>query len=198
MPDLPSTDIDFDDFFGLMRRPLAELDLLVLCGASGSGKSTTLEALLERHAAFRGSRMDFVTGSPIDWRSARVSAPLVVVDEIVALRDLWHIRRHVASGRRVLAASHLPPAIHSIAAAGCRCLVVRCAPDAAAIARHVRRLGHACTCDAARAFCAAGGASFTDAAIVLEHAGGGADFDTAWRAFARNCTIRHTLSAKRT
>lgn len=173
----------------LLARDLAGVRLLLLEGRSGSGKSTAIATLLARHPDFAGQPRTEIQGGPIVWRGMRPSTPLVVVDELTRLADVPPLVRLLARGHRVIAASHLPGAW--LAHLG-PCLGIAHAAtdrDPATIERYLQDRGVSHTRAGIARFCHRFGATYTDADIVLEHAGGN-DFDHALTMFERRCTLR--------
>lgn len=175
----------FDDHLALLGRTLAGLRLLVLCGVSGSGKSTALRYLLAHHPDFAGRPASAFAGPALDWRRARFETEVVMVDEVRRPQELARLRRLLARGHTLLVASHLPAPLHRLAGAGLPRLVLRTDADPGKLGRHLRQRGCRVSPGVLAEFCARYGASYTDADIVLERSPGSADFDQAWRRFRR-------------
>lgn len=179
----------FDSHLGLERADLEACRAVIFHGASGSGKSTYIANLLDTHSAFRGLDRTVVSGGPIDWaRAERQPASLVIVDEMLVLRDLWHVARLLCAGHKVIAASHLSP--HISACLGALWPLRQFATDRepAKIERFLTHRGVRFSSSVVTEYCRAYGATYTDAEIILEHSGGD-DFDLAYRRFTSRCRI---------
>jgi len=160
----------FDDALALADRDFRGVDVLVLCGESGSGKSSAIRFLMHRHAHFRDDPC------------------LRVIEELRSWRDLRHLFVAWWRGQRLLVASHLPVAAH-------RCLGVLMRTRVIALDRHPQKISRwldargigyseaAVTC-----FCAKFGANYSDAELILQHAGA-IDFDQALGRFLRQCRL---------
>ena len=175
----------------VLARDLDGVRLLVLEGRSGSGKSTTIAALLDRHREFAGLSRTEISGSPVEWRGLRVATPLVVIDELTRLADVPRVIGLLAEGRRVICASHLPGAWLGRIGAPFGILRIATDRDPGAIARYLGTRGVRYTGAAIERFVRRFGATYTDADIILEHAGGN-DFDRALSHFERRCSLRMT------
>ncbi len=181
----------------LMNTDLSRARFVVLNGVSGCGKSTSIRELLSRHPDYRDRRCTEIRGGPIDWCSVRVETQLIVVDEMLNLRDVGAIARLLLRGHRVLAASHL----HPVALTPLR-LITRCRSfcldaDPRKISAWLDTRGLSWSEDALARFHQRFAGSFTDAKLVAEYAGGD-DFDHALDRFTRYCEVRMTPQAKAT
>lgn len=180
---------DFDDHLGLAAMDFAEVRLIVFHGASGSGKSTYLNRLLRAHPSFCNRPADVIGGGTIDWRAVRNPASeLVVVEELLANREIVEIAKLLRAGHLVMAASHLHPWITGLLGMSWPTLQFATDRDPLKIERLLARRGLHYTPKTVAAFCKIHGATFTDVDIVLEHCGG-RDFDRAFSRFQRYCTI---------
>ena len=155
----------YDDFLGLLGRDFSRHRLVLFCGASGSGKSTAIRFLLERHPDFNGT-------------------DVMVMDEVHA-GNLHRLAANVM-GRRVLAASHFPLAWIS-ALPGIT--VFRTDRDRGKIARYLRALGVSASSEAVEAYVRRFGATYTDVDIILERYPA-PRFDIALARFQRFCRLR--------
>ena len=162
-------DFAFHDYLGLGGGALPDRGALVFQGRSGSGKSTYIRWLLERHS-------DLPPGE------------LSVVDEVLRLRDLVRVARRMRRSRLTLVASHLPPVIHAVLRPLGPVLVFRLDRRPEKIRRWLRARGVVFGEGALGAFCDLFGANYTDAAIVLERYPG-LTFDEAFRRFRRECRV---------
>ena len=179
----------FDSHLCLERGDLETCRAVIFHGASGSGKSTYIAKIVDTHPAFRDLDRTVVSGGPINWlRAERQTASLVIVDELMVLRDLWHVARLLRAGRKVIAASHLSPRV--TACLGVFWPLQQFATDRepAKIERFLTRRGVLFSSSVVAEYCRTYGATYTDAEIILEHSGGD-DFDLAYRRFASRCRI---------
>jgi len=190
---LPICD-DFDDHLGLSEMDFAKVQLVVFHGASGSGKSTYLNQLLRAHPGFCNRPVDVIGGGTIDWRAVRKPlAELVVVEELLANREVLEVARLLRAGHQVMAASHLHPGITGLLGVAWPTLQFATDRDPMKIERLLLRRRIQYSPETVAAFCKIHGATFTDVDIVLEHCGG-RDFDRAFRKFQRYCSIeRHPV-----
>lgn len=184
----------FDDHLGLSEMDFDKVRLVVFHGASGSGKSTYLNQLLKAHPGFRDRPADVIGGGTIDWSAVRKPrAELVVVEELLANREVLEIARLLRAGHRVMAASHLHPWITGLLGVTWPTLQFATDRDPMKIERLLSRRGIQYSPETVAAFCRIHGATFTDVDIVLEHCGG-RDFDRAFSRFQRYCSIeRHSV-----
>lgn len=185
----------FDDHLGLCDADLSGVRLLVLHGASGSGKSTYLHHLLRRHPAYRGQSVTLVRGGPIDW--SRLGCPdgdIVLLDELLCNRDVAFVAQLLRRGYRVAAASHLHPALTALLGIGWKTRQYATDRDARKIERYLAGRGIRYSPKTVAAFCRAHGATYTDADIILAHVGG-KDFDRAFLKFQRFCTLERRPAA---
>ena len=63
----------FDDFLGLEDENFERTRLIVFTGISGSGKSTAMKFLCDRHPAFSGGSMHWIWTLGKSWDPTRVS-----------------------------------------------------------------------------------------------------------------------------
>ena len=191
-------DAAYDDFLGLDRVSLDQLRLLVLTGKSGSGKSTTLAHLVDRHPSFRDRPRSWIQHHVEPGRrkpagrlrpdSSRGLEELVAVDELLAPGDLSAVAGLLRAGHTVLAASHVHPAWLLPLRAHWPALVLRTDQSQEKILRYLLRKGVSATGEAVERFCRRYGATYTDCQIVLEW-DGGRDFDRALARFDACCRI---------
>lgn len=166
----------FDDALGLSARSLTGVDLVSFHGRSGSGKSTAIRFLLERHPDLQAEN-----------RAAR-SVEVTIFDDLLTPRQVLDILHALRQGHRVLAACHFPR--RWLAPLRLRWRVVSFDLDAhpEKIARWLTARGIAHTPEAVTCFCHHFGANYTDAAIILERSPG-TTFDQALSRFLRECRI---------
>ena len=100
----------FDDYLKLSARRLARFRLVVFVGCSGAGKSSYLEFLASHHRDLcEQATTRIEEGRPLTWSEAVPTKPsLIVIDEILVLKDLWQLAKLLRAGHRLLVASHLP------------------------------------------------------------------------------------------
>jgi len=156
----------YDDFLGLLGRDFSRERLVLFCGASGSGKSSAIRFLLERHSHFGGG-------------------DVTVMDEVHA-GNLHRLAARAAAGGRLLAATHLPLGWMSALP---RVAVFRTDRDRAKIARYLRARGVSASPEAVEAYVRRFGATYTDVDIILERYPA-PRFDVALARFERFCSLR--------
>jgi ATPase subunit of ABC transporter with duplicated ATPase domains len=160
----------FIDSLQLARRDFSRTRVIVLCGESGSGKSTAIRFLMHQHPHLRDD--------------ARVR----VIEELRHWRDLGIFFSALNSGHRFLVASHLPPWLH-------RCLSVGGATEIIELDRHHKKITDWLSANAivhseaaVSAFCARFGANYTDVRLILQHADA-TSFDQALGRFLKQCRL---------
>lgn len=164
----------FDDYLGLARRPLARCHAVTFHGRSGSGKSSAIAFVRERHPDFGGAR----------------GGEVAVFDDLGSPRSLPEIACALAAGRRVLAACHFHPCWLLPLRARWRLATFALDPLPGKLERALDERGVRYTREAVAAFCRRFGANYTDLAIVLEYAPA-ASFDAALARFLRECRVEH-------
>jgi len=157
---------DFDDAMGLLSRDLRQRRLVVFCGASGSGKSSAIEFLLEQHP------------------HCAAAGQWCVIEELRHYRDLRSVWRALRHGQRLLIASHLPHRLH-------RCLALLVSTELIEldwqphkIVRWLQARGIHHSSAAVNRFCQIFGANYHDAQLILNHYPA-ANFDQALGQFLR-------------
>ena len=179
----------YDDHVDFSDIDLGRHRVVVFYGASGSGKSTCISRLLDTHRDFEGLRHARIAGGPVDWSTVDPpSERLVVIDEMLLLRDLAHVTGLLRAGHVIVAASHLPSWLTGALGAVWPLRQFATDRDPGKIERFLARRGIGFSRDVVRDYCKTYGATYTDAEIILEHCGG-RDFDRAYRSFARRCDI---------
>ena len=180
----------FDRHLDLDPGDVATARAIIFHGASGSGKSSYIDHLLHTAPALAGRPFERISGGPIDWRGvAAPASEIVVVDELLVPGDLRRVAGLLTRGHRVIAASHLAP--WQTACLSLRWKTRQYATDRAPakIERHLASKGVCFSRQTVAEFCRRFGATYTDADIILEHAGGD-DFDKAYRSFMKRCDLR--------
>ncbi len=167
----------FDDYLGLAETSFVGVDAVTFHGASGSGKSSAVEFLRQRHPRFDASSSEAVA----------------VLDDLESLRALPQLVRRLQAGRRVLAACHFHP--RWLVPLRVRWRIASFALDSlsAKIERWLTAQDVPYTPEAVDAFCRRFGANYTDAALVLEYSPG-ESFDAALARFLRECRVERTPS----
>lgn len=162
----------FDDYLGLAARPFDRVDAVTFHGRSGSGKSSAVAFVRQRHPAFRG----------------RPDGALTVFDDLQSPRSVGEIANHLRRGHRVLAACHFHPRWLLPLRARWRLASFALDPLPEKLERWLRARGIPHTKDAVAAFCRRFGANYTDLAVVLEYSPG-RSLDAALARFLRECRI---------
>ena len=180
----------FDDFLNLQRAELASQRLIVFTGCSGSGKSTAMSFLAQRHQCFRDRQS--VTWLHLDTRP-RLPADqgLVLVDEVTQLRQLNLVRSLLGNGNgTVVVASHLPAVVWSVFKPFIRTRLFATDQQPEKIARYLSRCNVEHSAAAVRIFCRQYGASFLDVDCILERHPG-RSFDEALQLVQKFDRIDH-------
>jgi hypothetical protein len=173
-----------DDHLDLLGRDLSDRRLVVFSGMSGSGKSTYLSLLLDRHPDFVGRAFDRLFPAPIDWLNVRPAAELVVIDELQSVTELTGVARLLRAGHTLLAASHLPTAWVRLFGLRWPAMTFRTDQSAVKLERHLESRGFSFTPVAVRRFVSLYGANYVDLDIILERAKH-TNFDRALTYFER-------------
>lgn len=156
---------DFDDFLGLAARDFSRHRLVVFVGRSGSGKSTAIGFVRQRHPAFE------------------------VMDELRRLADLERLRAPLQRGARMLVASHVAAGWFLALRPFMRVAVFRTDRDEGKIARYLHGRRIAASAPAVAAYVRRFGATYTDVDLILERFPS-ASFDASLRLFTRFCSLR--------
>ena len=170
------------------------LRLLIFTGVSGSGKTTYMQKLLREHPDYQQVPRTEITGYPLAWPN-RPGTQLVVIDELVTVRDFIEIIRLMCRGYDVIAASHLSRFYHFLLQSFWKAHIVYTDRDPATIYNYLAGQGITCSEPMVRDFCAVFGASYVDARIVLEHHPD-CSFDRAWSRFRRTSVITRVPQCK--
>jgi len=184
---LTAVEKPFDDFLGLAARDFSRHRLIVFQGESGSGKTTALRFLLQRHRDFAARRHFYLQGPP--FAEAGPPPPVIAVDEAAGAEDLRLVDALLRRGKTVLLATHVGVGRLRLRHPLVRAAVFRTDAGTDKIARHLRRRGIAASVQAVEAYVRRFGATYTDLDLVLERSPG-ASFDQALARFLRFCTVR--------
>jgi energy-coupling factor transporter ATP-binding protein EcfA2 len=179
-------DEPFDDFLDLAARDLSRHRLIVFQGASGSGKTTALRFLLERHRDFSGRRYLYLQGPPF---ADRAWPRVIAVDEATGAEDLRLVDALLGRGKTVLMATHVGVGWLRLRHPLMRAAVFRTDTGTPKIARYLRRRAIAASAETVEAYVRRFGATYTDVDLVLERSPG-SSFDQALARFLRFCTLR--------
>lgn len=161
----------FDDAVGLGALPLRGIRVIVLCGESGTGKSTAIQHLLQVHAELRQD------------------PALRIIEELREWRDIGVFLAQLMRGRRLLVASHLPSLLHGMLALLAPTQVVDLDRCPAKISRWLSACGVPYSEASVQSFCAQFGPNYSDAALILRHTES-ATFDQALGRFRRQCNLK--------
>lgn len=101
---------NFDDFLGLAQGRFINSSLVVFYGMSGSGKSANLCFLANHHQDFKNRSHQWIWTAQKKFKFTPVAdEPLVVVDEITSVFQLFEVKKLVKKNSTVAVASHLRP-----------------------------------------------------------------------------------------
>lgn len=164
---------DFDDALGLAALELRGVRVVVLCGESGSGKSTAIEHLLHTHPELAAD------------------PKLRIIEELRRWPDLKVFLAQLWRGHRLLVASHLPPFLHRLLAVLAPTQVIALDQHPIKISRWLSARGVPYTDESVAAFCALYGPNYSDAALILQHTES-SSFDQALGRFLRQCSLRRS------
>jgi hypothetical protein len=175
-----------DDYLGLLQQPIGQLRLLGFHGASGSGKSSQIALLLQRHPDLAQREVTHATPASLP----RTHRDVLVLDELQSLRDCACLGRALRRSRLLMIASHVAPILLWPWRLGRaqRCFQIDPLPHK--LARELDRRGVRYSATGLDRFMAQFGANYTDLNIVLEHAAVD-DLDRALALFQRGGAIRH-------
>mgnify|MGYP001193105008 CR=1 FL=1 len=176
----------FDDHCRLADADFRDVRLVEFFGVSGSGKSTALAFLCERHREFC-CRTPTVIDPNRPLPAANLGG-LAIVEELRRPSDLAIVVALLRRGATVLVASHLRPAWSAPLGIFWRRRSFVLDRDWTKIARHLSRRGVPASETAVRAYCRRYGANYVDVEIILERAPE-ATFDEAFAKFQRLCRI---------
>ena len=179
-----------DDYLNLLTQPIGHLDLLVFCGASGSGKSSQLALLLDQHPDLAGREVTHVTPEEVRAGGLTGAHDIVVLDELQRWPDCFSLGPALRRSRLLLVASHVHPLLLTPWRLGRRQRSFRLDLLAEKLSRDMHRRGISFSNRALTNFVARFGANYTDLEIVLEQADS-TDLDHALGLFLRGSAIRH-------
>jgi len=177
-----------DDHLELLDRSFAGVRLVVFTGMSGSGKTTCIDLLQAEHPEFADQPCSRIGPAPIDWDRARVQTELVVIDELLALREVGRVVSLLRRGHRVIAASHLPVAWVRAVDLVWKTEHFHTDRTYQKLVPYLDRRGVRSSPDALREYAASFGANYTDLDIILAHTGYD-DFDRALARFQQTASI---------
>lgn len=163
-------DATFHDYLGLARVELRGTRLVVFRGGSGSGKSSYIGWLLERHPALR-------------------EAEVAVVDELLRPWDLALLLAVVRRSPLTLAASHLAGPAHALLRPWGAVRVYDLDRAGGKLRPWLERRGFHASEMAVAAYHRRFGGSYTEAEALLERYPG-LSFDAALSRFLRECRVR--------
>jgi hypothetical protein len=161
----------FDDALGLGSLELRGVRVIVLCGDSGSGKSSAIQYLLHAHPELAHD------------------PALRIIEELRGWRDLKVFFAQLQRGQRLLIASHLPPLLHRLLSLLARTRIVELDRHPVKISRWLAARGIPYSDASVHSFCAQFGPNYSDAALILRHTGS-ASFDQALGRFRRQCSLQ--------
>ncbi len=164
---------DFDDALGLAAFELRGIRVVVLCGESGSGKSSAIQYLLHTHPELA------------------TDPELRIIEELRRWPDLKVFFAQWWAGHRLLIASHLPPFWHRLLAVLAPTLVIALDQHPIKMSRWLSARGVPYSDESVAAFCARFGPNYSDAALILRHTES-SSFDQALGRFLRQCSLQRS------
>ena len=179
----------------ILQEQFTNIRLVLFSGVSGSGKTTCMQELLREHGDYKDQPRTEISGCPVEWPDKKLSTKLVVIDELVYLRDFRQLLRLLRYGHNIIAASHLSAVYLLLLQCFWKTRIFHTDRDPNTICRYLEQQGVACSETAVRDFCNVFGASYVDARIVLEQYPG-CCFDQAWSRFKRTSTITRVPMVK--
>ena len=176
------------DHLGLLEQSLAERQLIVFTGMSGSGKSSYIELLLDKHPDFQGRAHSTIRSEDLLGPTPDSLEKLVVIDELQRVRDLRPVVALLRQGHALLVASHLNSAWVSLFGLTWPAANFDTDRSAEKLKHYLHQQGVCFSARSVEEFCRLYGANYTDVDIVLERSGGD-DFDRAFERFRRSASI---------
>jgi energy-coupling factor transporter ATP-binding protein EcfA2 len=178
------------DLDGVLSGRLPEdLRFLVIFGRSGTGKTTLLQHLAGAGGPLAGRPVHVLRPYHGGWGGVPGDVEWVAVDEVKRPADVLPCVRLVASGRRLLIASHVAPPAFALLRPWGRGRVLDLDSGEEHLARYLESSGIRFSRGALRQFVRQYGGSVTELKVVLEHSGGD-NLDRALHLFSKQCSIR--------
>lgn len=171
------------DFLQLNNHSFDDCSLILLVGASGSGKSTSMEILKEHRSLATVPHVEII-GSPINWKNSNLGAKLIYLDEITNLLDVIHVYRLILSGKRLVVASHISAWCFVPLRIVCNSAVFRTDSDERKLTKYLDAKAISYTRASLVAFKKRYCATYTDLDIILERYPG-RSFDKAFSLFEK-------------
>jgi hypothetical protein len=178
----------YDDFLNLKTAQFRSFRLVVFTGVSGSGKTTAIQWLIDHHHDFHDRPVSRVAGGGLDWAVPNVDDGLVVVDDIIRLKELAKVIRLLLRGNQVLLAAHLHPACLVPLRMVWPAHIWRTDLNREKLERHLQARHIEFTRAAVDSYCDEYGSSYLDMAHILERYPG-CSFDHALRLFRKYCRL---------
>jgi len=174
----------FDDYHRLAAVDLWSTRLLICQGMSGSGKTTAIEYLCQKHRHLRDrSACIFRLAGP-RCLLPPLQHELVVLDDVRFLRQLLPLARLLRAGNTVLVASHLSPRCFLPLRLFWPSRVFVMDQDEGKIERYLAHKRVAFSHQAVLQYCQLFGANYLDVDFILERRPG-VDFDQALAYFLK-------------
>ena len=179
------------DYLGLARLKPHDFDLLVFTGCSGSGKSSAIAYICERHACYAEAGLLSSRVEPL-YRQGQIRSNLpryLVLDELLEFRDLLLVRHLLRKGHRLLLASHLKEQWLKLLTIGYRSRFYATDQGVSHLADYLQLKGISASQRVLQDFQRRFGANFTDMRIIIERYPD-KNFDRAYHYFSKFCHCR--------
>ena len=150
--------------------------------------SVAIQWLIDHHHDFHNRPVVRVAGGGLDWAVPNVDDGLVVVDDIIRLKELAKVIRLLLRGNQVLLAAHLHPACFVPLRMVWPTHVWRTDLNREKLERHLQARHIEFTRAAVDSYCDEYGSSYLDMAHILERYPE-CSFDRALRLFRKYCRL---------
>jgi hypothetical protein len=180
----------YDDFLDLRSQSFRNVRLIVFAGVSGSGKSSAIEFLRQRHPDFVGKPFVTLLRTEAGLHFRRASQSVVWIDEVNHPYELKGVARLMRKNQVVIA-THLPLAWYLPLRTIYRTRICRTDRGEEKIARFLHQRELEFSAAAVRHYCRSHGANYLDIQHILERCPD-SSFDRSYALFQRLCKLRKT------